>query len=73
MTGLPEIKIGDSVTISVFDDERHENDLWWWDGARCKVTAIHNEVYQVITTEGYQSWFPRRLLVKSMAKDQVQP
>lgn len=59
-----DLEIGDMVTVLVPNGERHINDLWWWDGARCKVTAIHDGKCSVLTTDGYQGWLDRRMLVK---------
>lgn len=62
MTELPEPKIGDMATILVPPDERHIKDLWWWDGARCVVAAIHEGKCYVITYDGREGWFDRRML-----------
>ena len=71
MTELPDPQIGDMATVLVPNDERHINDLWWWDGAKVVITAIHEGRYRVLTTDGYQAWFERRLLV--LVNEKVQP
>lgn len=71
MTELPEPKMGDMVTVLVPANERHIKDLWWWDGAKCVITAIHEGRYRVLTTDGYQGWFERHLLV--LVNEEVQP
>ena len=59
---LPELGVGDVITILVSPDERGTNDLWWWDGMRGKVAAIHEGRYRVITSDGYHGWFARHQL-----------
>lgn len=70
MTELPSPQIGDMATILVPHDVRHIKDLWWWDGARCVITAIHEGRYKILTTDGREGWFERRLLV--LVNEEVQ-
>ena len=63
MTELPEPKIGDRATVLVPANERHIKDLWWWDGARCIITDTHEGRYRILTTDGREGWFDRRMLV----------
>ena len=63
MSELPEPKIGDMATVLISADERHYNDLWWWDGNKVMVTKIHGDRYLVRTTDGYAAWLYRYMLV----------
>lgn len=70
MSELPEPKIGDMATVLIPADERHYNDLWWWDGNRVMVTEIHEDRYFVRTTDGYATWLYRHMFV--LANTEVQ-
>lgn len=63
MSELTEPKIGDMATVMVPVDERHIKNLWWWDGAKCIITDTHEGRYKILTNDGYEGWFARRMLV----------
>ena len=63
MSELPTPKIGDMATVLIPADERHHNDLWWWDGNRVMIAKIHEDRYLVRTADGYATWLYRRMFV----------
>ncbi len=68
---LTDPKVGDMATVLVPNDERHIKDLWWWDGARCVITDTHDGRCKILTTDGREGWFARRMLV--LVNEEVQP
>lgn len=58
-----EPKIGDMATIMIPEDERHINDLWWWDGYKVMIIDVAHGRCRVRTAEGYTTWLHRRMLV----------
>ena len=69
MNALPTPKIGDMATVLVPTDERHIKDLWWWDGARCIITDTHDGKCKILTTDGREGWFDRRMLAVANQMD----
>ena len=69
---LTEPKIGDMATVVIPTNERHIKDLWWWNGAKVVIANVDESGRCfILTNDGYQGWFDRRLLV--LANEEPQP